>query len=680
MGPTQNPAPINSVPQTESPKKKQYLGLKITLASLCFTIAGLIAAIAVFAITGQDQNSGPVTRTFMIYMTGSDLESDNGAATHELSGIDPKEVDLENINVIMIAGGSKRWRNNYIDADETSIYQLTSSGFTKVKTQNLMNMGEPETLSSFLKYVTDNYKTKEYELVFWNHGGALEGSEYDQLHGDDALSLQEITEALSNTTFNKDNPINTVIFSTCLNGTIENANVFKEHARYFVASEETSWTSPTGSDFSFINDVELATKNEEIGDSFIKNYKEKMVNMRDMYNAYNVDYDIYSTYSHINLTKLDALNKAVDEFFADINVASNYSSIAKIRSNLLQYGVVESHPSTLRFDTVDLYNLVEQLKPFSPDKAQKVLDEFKNVVMYNYSTDADSRGLSIYFPFNGSNRSQEQFLSIYNEISSLKNYNKFIENFNATKLAGASNRLSFSKNHTQATTTSEGADFELVLTDEQLANFTKANYMVWRDNHDGTFRPVYKGIEVALEGNTLKAQIKDRQLVVNDAEATTDEMQEYGGGLLTLFEDEVTDSYIKYTTNVTLTDLDADTAIGIDLIAASLNLILNKETGEVSLGETTLISDGFASGTVVDLNEYDTIGFATSSYHIQNADGSFNEDWSTTSDGIITGWECEVGSCDFTIEDFDSDQDYYCVFHIKDINNNVYYSNLIKLE
>ena len=49
---------------------------------------------------------------------------------------------------------------------------------------------------------------------------------------------------------------------------------------------------------------------------------------------------------------------------------------------------------------VDLYNLVDNLSEYAPDKANKVKENFEATVLYNWATNAESRGLSIYFPYN----------------------------------------------------------------------------------------------------------------------------------------------------------------------------------------------------------------------------------------------------------------------------------------
>ena len=136
---------------------KRRLLITGIIISILIIIASITTSIIVII------NRSGVSRTIMIYMVGSNLESTGGLASADLNSID-KNID-SNTRVMLIAGGSKKWSNNYISTNETSIYELTSSGFTKVKNQPKQNMGSSETLSSFLNYVYDYSKTDEYDLI-----------------------------------------------------------------------------------------------------------------------------------------------------------------------------------------------------------------------------------------------------------------------------------------------------------------------------------------------------------------------------------------------------------------------------------------------------------------------------------------------------------------------------------
>ena len=160
------------------------------------------------------KNTGDETRTVMVYMVGSNLETQLALGSQDFEGIS-KNLDFTKLKVVFIAGGTKIWSNKKIDANETSIYEYNQDGVVKVKQQELLNMGDPNVLVNFINYAYDNYKSDKYDLIIWNHGGAIFGSENDDLSGD-FLSLTEMKDAMSKTRFNKDNKIETLIFRTCL--------------------------------------------------------------------------------------------------------------------------------------------------------------------------------------------------------------------------------------------------------------------------------------------------------------------------------------------------------------------------------------------------------------------------------------------------------------------------------
>ena len=280
---------------------------KILISGIIVSIMVIIASITVSAIVILNRG---VSRTVMIYMVGSNLESTNGLASSDLASI--KNID-SNTKVLLIAGGSSKWSNNYISTDETSIYELKSSGFTKVKKQDRKNMGDGDTLTEFLNYAYDYSKTDEYDLIFWNHGGAIDGSEYDELSNDDNLSLSEMNDSLSKSPFNN-KKLELVIFRTCLNGTLEVNSILAKYAKYLVASEEETLGANYTSVLNFINEIDSKDNSKDVGKKFIDAYKKQINDIKS--NTYETDSDtIYSTYSLVNLSNVDKLSNCVDDFF-----------------------------------------------------------------------------------------------------------------------------------------------------------------------------------------------------------------------------------------------------------------------------------------------------------------------------------------------------------------------------
>lgn len=639
---------------------------KLLIGGIILSIIVIIASITVSAIVILNRG---VSRTVMIYMVGSNLESTNGLASSDLASI--KNID-SNTKVLLIAGGSSRWSNNYISTDETSIYELTSSGFTKVKKQDRKNMGDGDTLTEFLNYAYDYSKTDEYDLIFWNHGGAIDGSEYDELNNDDNLSLSEMNKSLSKSPFNN-KKLELVIFRTCLNGTLEVNSILAKYADYLVASEEETLGANYTSVLNFINEIKSKDSSKTVGRKFIDAYKKQINDIKS--NTYETDSDtIYSTYSLVNLSNVDKLNNSVNDFFNDIDVVSNFNIISKVKANLYQYASEE--PS---YDMVDLYNLVYNLKDLSPNKADKVLAELDNTIIYNYATDSLSRGISIYFPYNGSSLIKNRFINVYNDLSSLSSYKKFITNFNNIQ-TGDYTKSTYTLNSINSKETSDKsayADFELELTDEQISTFAKASYIVYKDLKTGYYKPVYKGISTTLDGNILKASIKDRQLQIVGSDSEVYD--------LTAFEKENTDKYIKYTTNVVLQSY-GDNISDWKNDNAVMTIFYDKKTNKTNIASVIYDNnDDKANAIAVNLNDYDNVAFSISSgWKILDDNGNYTgpiiENGRVVGDGVITGFEEKPGKFKFELSKFDNDADYYCVFLITDTHNNVSYSKLIKLK
>ena len=649
---------------TESDYKRKNIKKPLLIT---FIIILVLIVVGVIISTLGKNSSG--TKTFMIYMVGSDLESKNGMATSELKALDYKKLDSKNVKVVLIAGGANNWNNQYIDKNSTSIYELTKNGFEIVKKQNKLNMGDDKVLTDFLNYSYENYSSDNYYLMFWNHGGAILGSEFDEL-SNDYLSLPEMEKALKNSKFNKRNKIESVIFSTCLNGSLEMGNVFKNYANYLIASEEVSMSTITGSDFAFINDVETKHDNITIGKMFIGAYKAKMEKQQKLANLLNVEYNTYSTYSMVDLNNYDELNKKIDNFFAKINVSDNYYEIARIRSNMYQYGYdLANEPA---YDMVDLYTLISELKSLAPNEAKDLLQELDKTIVLNFATNEKSKGISIYFPYNGDSYSIKNFLGMYSGITDSNNYNKFINDFNLMKNGFAANRLSFSKNTISYDSKNEIADFSLELTDEQVKNYAKAQYMVFKDTKDGYYLPVYKGITPILDGKTLKAKVKNQQIKVksnsNDKEL-----------IITSLETENTDKYIKYNSNFILQDFTSKEISDWKLYSVLGTFVMDKKTNQVNLVNILLrdTEKHLPTKVVLSLNDYDSAAFASSKYKIIDEKGNYIENWE--SNGIVEGLELKTNEIRFEVADLNDGYDYYAIFKIYDVNNNYYYSKLVKM-
>lgn len=118
--------------------------------------------------------------------------------------------------------------------------KLSDVGF-KTESKNELNMADPETLETFLKFVKDKLPSKYYTLYFGAHGNGFRsndnsGLEVENRHqsSDYMLETTEIETAILNS-----NGVDVIVFDACLMGNIENIYQLKDTADYIVASPES---------------------------------------------------------------------------------------------------------------------------------------------------------------------------------------------------------------------------------------------------------------------------------------------------------------------------------------------------------------------------------------------------------------------------------------------------------
>lgn len=333
------------------------------------------------------------------YLCGSDLESNGGFATNDLSEL--MEVELpENVNVVIETGGSAVWQNDLMDADKLQRWLYNSEGLQLVDEQPSASMGEAQTLADFLSFAKENYPAEKTAVVFWNHGGgSVTGAAFDEIYGYDSLTLDEMYQAFSsvwNPSVEKQ-PLELIGFDTCLMATVDVAYTFADLAHYLVASEETEpangwyysqWVGTLAQNPS-MNGEELG---KVICDAYYAGCEE--VGTQDN-----------TTLSLTDLTKVQTLLDAYDTFGAEALAAACtdpgfFSQFGRVAAQSENYGGNTKEQGYTNM--VDLGHMARQSVGML-GSAQEVLDALDDCVLYQvcgqYRTEAT--GLSCYYSYNG---------------------------------------------------------------------------------------------------------------------------------------------------------------------------------------------------------------------------------------------------------------------------------------
>lgn len=182
------------------------------------------------------KGDGTDTTTIMIYMNGSNLESESGFASEDISEMLDAGYS-ENVNVVVQTMGTSKWQGYDIASDHSQIYQITKDGFTLVKDDlTQLPCTHTETLSDFITWSSENYPADRYMLVFWNHGGGpVIGYGSDEMTDSyDTLTIDEIQGALkaSNVYFDF------IGMDACLMSSLEVACALYDFCDYTILSED----------------------------------------------------------------------------------------------------------------------------------------------------------------------------------------------------------------------------------------------------------------------------------------------------------------------------------------------------------------------------------------------------------------------------------------------------------
>ena len=241
-----------------------------------FLIAALIFTSVPQIAFAADTQTAEAERTILLYTCGADLETAYGMATFNLHQIlNAKFSAKENVNVIVMTGGSMKWQleSKYLYDPETGkspeqisgeynqiweakgtdakenpgkLVLLDKDGVTgdgeKALPSTKELMSEPETLKAFINYGVKNYPAKKYDLILWDHGGGPAGGYGLDEHSGayECMSLAGIIDSLSdNDVIRTAGKFDFVDFDACLMNSVELNLALADYTDYYIASPET---------------------------------------------------------------------------------------------------------------------------------------------------------------------------------------------------------------------------------------------------------------------------------------------------------------------------------------------------------------------------------------------------------------------------------------------------------
>lgn len=370
---------------------------------------------------GTDKMGEMGTWTILVYMCGSDLESESNAASVDLSEMLNAQTG-DNVKFIVQTGGASAWYDNIISADKLQRYIIQNGDMQLIEELPNTSMGAAITLSDYLKWGVANYPAEKMGVVFWNHGGgSLTGVCFDENYNYDSLSLLEIKSAFADAADSMTDKFEFIGLDACLMSSIETANVLADYSRYMIGSEETEpgggWNYTSFGNWLGAN--ASSANGSSLGQVICDSYYE--------YCLHNgIDADV--TLSVVDLSRIDDVIINFNEYAKEIFDASEnqdtFADIARSVSYIENYGgnnKVEGYTNM-----VDLAGLISSGLVYS-EHAEKTLSAIDNAVVYQRCgpRHSNSCGLSTYYPLEFTGGSDD--LRTFGDVSVSPYYLAFVD-------------------------------------------------------------------------------------------------------------------------------------------------------------------------------------------------------------------------------------------------------------
>lgn len=477
-------------------------------------------------------------QTIMIYMVGSDLESQEALATVDIEEMLASDFDEDKLNVLLCTGGASFWWTEGIPTDKCMVYEVSPNQEKLIPIQELNgnNMSEPELLTEFMDYGYSEYPSDSYSLIMWNHGGgAILGYGADENNDYSSLSVADLNSALDKTLIHKDNKkLEYIGFDACLMGMLEVAASLTDNCNYMISSEERM--AGTGWDYSILRNLSEQKEADginaatEIINAYEASIKEKM--------QYTQDY----TMSCLDMSKVKDVTDCLNEFVPKLNnelQSGGYSKLARIRSEVKSFGKVTAYGY---YDIIDLYDWAFKMQELFPNEADSLMSAVDNLVIYHKTNISDSNGIAFYFPYENTDNAQE-WIEIYNNTGFSDVYVNFVEDF-AGILCGEPIGEWIVEDLEPQQTEKEG-QYYVKLPDELLENYSCAQYSVWQQDSMGSY---------VFWFNSSDANLSEKGVLTGEFNGKLMYLKDEGGSSIPVcaIEIERTQEYSKYAVPIVI--------------------------------------------------------------------------------------------------------------------------------
>jgi hypothetical protein len=616
---------------------KKGIVIALVIACICSTISFLPAMAAAPAPKANF--------TLLIYMVGSDLESEGGYASKDLQEM-MKAKTSNGVNIIIETGGTLKWQTSAISSSANQRFRIHNGKMTKLNVKlPKRNMGKAETLTDFLKWGIAKYPAKQYGLVMWNHGsGSVKGFGADEWFDHDMLTLPEMKKAFTDAQKATKARFEWIGFDACLMATIETASTLAPFGNFLTASEELEpghgWEYT-----SIINAINSkpAIKGNELGSKIMQSFKA---------HAEQEGTSAEITLSTIQLNQVKSLVDALNGLFAKLQSKlkhpTDYWLLAQARRETEGFGRGSTPEDNT--DMADVGDWAKEVRKLAPAESDRVLAALRKAVVGSITSDIapQATGLSLYFPY----WNKDEFKSSISSMQSIgfsKTYETFIRSF-SNLLTSDTKGITLSEIQIPA---DQDDMIEIEIPKNQLNQVADVYSVLGMFLDEGETQTLILGMDNDVDFNKVtgkvRAQFTDFWVTLNDSFVTMDVNDQY-------------DDLIYYNIPVLVNNEDADIVAVYDLTTEEY-LILGYWNG--------IEEGGVVDRDITELAEGDEIIPILEVFDEVTGETSFEEgeSFSWTDETQLQTTELNPGaySFGFVVEDFAQNLTYtdFYIFDVK---------------
>ncbi len=374
-----------------------------------------VAALLMFTGCGSDNNAASHVRTgadfsspysaddtwvVYWYLCGTDLETENGAASLDLEELQQVRLPA-NVKVVIQTGGAYQWHTDGVPAGGTGRFLYDSEGLHSLGSTPDANMGSGSGLADFLRFGKDNFSADHRAFVFWNHGGGSAGGIcYDERY-QSMMTLDEVHDAFASVYGSnpEDPPFELIGFDACLMATVDTLGSIHGFSRYMVASQEVE----PGCGWNYTGWVGALAKDPSMGGAALG----KVICDTYMEGCQEYDVSEVATLSLADVSKAPALISAYGAYGVEALQAASqnprqlFSQLSRGAEASENYGGNTREQGY--YDMVDMGALARNTQDVMTATSSPLLSALDDCVLYhvNGSYRPHGLGLSCYHPYDG---------------------------------------------------------------------------------------------------------------------------------------------------------------------------------------------------------------------------------------------------------------------------------------